>query len=297
MATGRDELLLDFDGLRAFDTHVHLGTRDWIVDSMGPYKDSVERYFNTRMEPVELEEMVALYRRLNLGALLLAWDAERHTGRPALSNETVAAICRQYPDVFIGFGSVDPHRADAQSRLEEVRDLGLRGLKLHPTLQDFAPDDPELAPFFETAARLNLRLLVHTGTSGVGAGEPGGQGLALDLCRPMRLDAIAARYPAMPILMAHVGWPWHLEALAMALHKTNVYIDISGWKPKYLPPEVLRDLKGRLRRQFCFGTDYPMFDPEAQLQAIDELELPEAVLPLLMKENARRFLGLASESR
>jgi predicted TIM-barrel fold metal-dependent hydrolase len=288
--------MLDFGGLSAFDTHVHLGTKDWIVDSMGPYQASVERYFNTRMEPVELEEMVALYRRLKLGGLLLAWDAERHTGRPALSNTAVAHICRQYPDVFIGFGSVDPHRADARARLEEVRDLGLLGLKLHPTLQNFAPDDPDLAPFFEAAASLGLRLLVHTGTSGVGAGEPGGQGLALDLCRPMRLDALAARYPEMPILLAHVGWPWHLEALAMALHKTNVFIDISGWKPKYLPPEVLRDMRGRLRRQFCFGTDYPMFDPEAQLQATLELDLPEPVLPLLLKENARRFLGLSAES-
>jgi hypothetical protein len=286
--------MLDFDALAAFDTHVHLGTREWMVDSMGPYHASVERYFNTKMEPVELSEMVDLYRGLNLGALLLAWDAERHTGRPPLSNRRVAAICEQYPDVFIGFGSVDPHRADAEARLEEVRDLGLLGLKLHPTLQNFEPDDPSLAPFFESAARLGLRLLVHTGTSGVGAGEPGGQGLALDYCRPMRLDALAARYPEMSILLAHVGWPWHLEALAMALHKTNVFIDISGWKPKYLPPDVLRDMKGRLRRQFCFGTDYPMFDPQAQLAAMEELALPDSVAPLVMKDNARRFLGLGT---
>ena len=65
----------------------------------------------------------------------------------------------------------------------------------------------------------------------------------------------------MPIVLAHVGWPWHLEAVAMALHKSNVYLDISGWKYRYLPDEVRREMPRRLRGQFLFGTDYPMFDP------------------------------------
>ncbi len=283
---------MDWDSIVAMDMHVHLATKDWVEGSMGPYRASVERYFNIRMNPVSLEDMVEEYRRARVGALLLGWDAERHTRRPPLANAAVADICRRYADVFYGFGSVDPHRADALDRVREVADLGLLGLKLHPTLQGFAPDDPSLARFFEEAARLNLRLLVHTGTSGVGAGEPGGQGLALDLCRPMRLDSLAARYPEMPILLAHVGWPWHLEALAMALHKTNVSIDISGWKYRYLPPEVLRDMKGRLSHQFCFGTDYPMFRLADQLASVDDLGLAAEVRDRLLKGNARRFLGL-----
>jgi predicted TIM-barrel fold metal-dependent hydrolase len=285
--------VVNWDAIVAMDMHVHLATEAWIVGSMGPYGSSVERYFHRRLEPQPLEAMVEEYRSAQVGALLLGWDAERHTKRPPLANADVAAICRAYPDVFLGFGSVDPHRPDALDRLREVADLGLLGLKLHPTMQSFAPDDPALAPFFERAARLGLRLLVHTGTSGVGAGEPGGQGLALDLCRPMRLDALAARYPEMPILLAHVGWPWHLEALAMALHKTNVYIDISGWKYRYLPPDVLRELKGRLSQQFCFGTDYPMFSLTEQLASVEELGLPPDVRRRLLKDNARHFLGMA----
>ena len=166
--------------------------------------------------------------------------------------------------------------------------LGLRGLKLHPTMQDFDPGDDRFLPFFDAAAELGLVLLTHAGTSGLGAGEPGGQGLRIDLARPILLDRIAARHPGMKIVLAHVGWPWHLEAVAMALHKSNVFLDISGWKYRYLPEEVRREIPRRLRGQFLFGTDYPMFDPEACLAELDRLQLPEDVASAVLRENASR---------
>jgi len=96
----------------------------------------------------------------------------------------------------------------------------------------------------------------------------------------------------MQIVLAHVGWPWHLEAVAMALHKSNVYLDISGWKYRYLPDEVKREIPRRLRNQFCFGTDYPMFDPGACLSELDRLELPEDVANAVLRDNAAALLGL-----
>ena len=96
----------------------------------------------------------------------------------------------------------------------------------------------------------------------------------------------------MKIVLAHVGWPWHLEAVAMALHKSNVYLDISGWKYRYLPDEVKREIPRRLRGQFCFGTDYPMFDPEACLGELDRLELPPDVADAVLRDNAAELLGL-----
>lgn len=276
--------------VRAIDTHVHLATKAWLEDSMGPYQGSVERYFGRPMKVRTADEMAEEYRTHNVLGVLLAWDAEHFTGRPPVPNPTVAALCERYPEQFVGFGSVDPHRRDALARIREVSQLGLLGLKIHPTLQGFDPGDPVWLPYFEEAASLGLSILSHTGTSGVGAGEPGGQGLRLDVAAPMRLDPIAARFPDLRILMAHVGWPWHLEALAMALHKTNVYIDISGWKYRYLPTEVLRDMKGRLQHQFCFGTDYPMFELGQQLQEFDDLKLTDTVSQQLRIANPLRFL-------
>jgi predicted TIM-barrel fold metal-dependent hydrolase len=148
--------------------------------------------------------------------------------------------------------------------------------------------------FFDLAAELGLIVLTHAGTSALGAGEPGGQGLRIDLARPILFDRIAARHPHMRIVLAHVGWPWHLEAVAMALHKANVVLDISGWKYRYLPEEVRREMSRRLRAQVCFGTDFPMFDPEACLAELDRLELPPDVRQLVLRDNAAELLGLAA---
>jgi uncharacterized protein len=278
--------------VRGIDMHVHVPTEEWLCGCMGPYMDSVERYFGRRPRPTTVDELIATYEELDLGGVLLGWDAERATGRAPLENEWLAEICARSEHRFVGFGSVDPLRPDALHRLARFPELGLRGVKLHPTLQAFDPSDAALVPFFDAIAELNLIVLTHAGTSGVGAGEPGGQGLRIDLARPLLYDPIAARHPQLRIVLAHVGWPWHLESLAMALHKTNVYLDISGWKYRYLPDDVRREMSRRLSGQFCFGTDFPMFDPAEMLVEFEALELPEPVARRVMYDNAAELLGL-----
>jgi predicted TIM-barrel fold metal-dependent hydrolase len=274
--------------VRAVDMHVHLPTGDWVCGCIGHYLDSIERYFGKRPEPHSVEELIALYERLDMVGVLLGWDAQGKV----LDNAEIARICEQADGRFIGFGSVDPKREDAIERLSRFPSLGLRGLKLHPTLQDFDPGEDRYLPFFDAAAELGLIVLTHAGTSGLGAGEPGGQQLRIDVSRPLLYDRIAARHPSLRIVLAHVGWPWHLEALAMALHKTNIYLDISGWKYRYLPDEVKREMPRRLRGQFVFGTDYPMFDPEVCLAELDRLELAPEVASAVLRDNAAALLGL-----
>src|SRR3954452_10147497 len=274
--------------MRGVDMHVHLPTGDWVCGCVGHYADSIERYFGSRPEPHSIGDLVALYERLDLVGVLLGWDAQ---GRE-IDNAQLAATCAASGGRFMGFGSVDPNRHDAIERLQRCPARGLRGLKLHPTMQAFDPGDDRFLPFFDAAADLGLILLTHAGTSGLGAGEPGGQGLRIDLARPILLDRIAARHPGMPLVLAHVGWPWHLEAVAMALHKSNVFLDISGWKYRYLPEEVRREIPRRLRGQFLFGTDYPMFDPEACLAELDALGLPPDVASAVLRDNAAALLDL-----
>jgi predicted TIM-barrel fold metal-dependent hydrolase len=278
--------------MRAVDFHVHLPTQAWVCGCIGEYLDSAERYFGRRPETITVEDFVALYAREDLVGVLLGWDAERATGRAPLANADVAEVCAGSDGTLVGFGSVDPARPDALSRVAEIAGLGLRGVKLHPTLQDFDPGDDRWLPFFDAIAEAGLMVLTHAGTSGLGAGEPGGQGLRIDVARPLLFDRIAARHPGMPIVLAHVGWPWHLEALAMALHKSNVYLDISGWKYRYLPEDVVREMRRRLVGQFVFGTDYPMFDPAACLEEFDALGLPEPAASRILRDNAVELLGL-----
>jgi len=261
--------------VRAIDFHVHLPTPDWLDGSMAGYVEAAEAYFRAPVQRASLAELADRYRGLNVRAVLLAWDAETATGRPRVPNETVAAACRDFPDVFTGLGSVDPHKGDAAvAEVANIAALGLRGVKFHPSLQAFAPDDPAYRPVFAACQEHGLLALFHTGTSGIGAGQPGGQGIGLDYARPIRLDAVAAAHPGLTVVAAHFGWPWHMELVAMALHKTNVYIDISGWSPKRIPAEVVRELRGRLSAQFLWGSDFPFITPERCLAELESLDLP-----------------------
>jgi predicted TIM-barrel fold metal-dependent hydrolase len=278
--------------MRAIDFHVHLPIPQWLDVSMRGYIEAAEAYFRSPVARRSLEEVAREYQNMDLLAVLLAWDAETATGRPRLSNELVAEACRDYPEVFTGFGSVDPRKGErAVAEVDEIAQLGLKGVKLHPSLQAFAPDDERFWPIFARCQELGLAALFHTGTSGIGAGQPGGQGIRLDYARPIRLDAVAAEFPRLQVIAAHFGYPWHLELLAMALHKTNVWIDISGWAPRYIPPEVVRDMKGRLQNQFLFGSDYPFLQPQRCLEELEALDIPQPVLQKVLVDNARTLLG------
>ncbi len=280
--------------MRAIDFHVHLPTSEWLDVTMEGYTEVAEKYFRSPVSRKTLEQVAEEYRGLDIMALLLAWDAETATHRPRLSNQYVADAVKAFPDIFLGFGSVDPLKGEEAVRgLDEIKALGLKGVKFHPSIQRFAPDDERYWPVFARCQELGLIGLFHTGTSGIGAGTPGGQGIRLDYCRPIRLDTVAAEFPRFEIIAAHFGYPWHDEMLAIALHKTNVHIDISGWAPRYIPATVVRDLKGRLQDQFLFGSDYPFIHPERCLDELASLELSAAVTQKLLLDNGKRLLGLS----
>jgi hypothetical protein len=276
--------------VRAIDFHVHLPTPDWLDGSMAGYVEAAEAYFRATVERQSLGQLAGMYRALQVRAVLLAWDAETATGRPRVPNETVAGAVREFPDVFAGIGSVDPHKGPgAVEEIANIAALGLRGVKFHPSLQAFAPDDPQFDPVWSACERHGLLALFHTGTSGIGARQPGGQGIRIDYSHPLKLDAVAAAHPDLTVVAAHFGWPWHMDLIAIALHKTNVYIDISGWSPKRIPAEVVRELRGRLSGQFLWGSDFPFISPQRCLAQLDELGIADEAL---LYGNAARILGL-----
>ena len=109
---------------------------------------------------------------------------------------------------------------------------------------------------------------------------------------PVCLDEVAADFPDMPIIMAHPSVPWQDEALSVAVHKPNVWIDLSGWSPKYFPPQLVRYANSLLKDRVLFGTDFPVLTPERWLRDFAALEIKDEVRPLILKDNAVRLLGL-----
>lgn len=252
---------------RAIDFHVHLPTKAFMDGTLGKYRSAVERFFHVQITLRDAETIAAEYAAQDVVGVVLAFDAETNTGQPALTNDVVAELVRRFPDRFVGFASVDPLKGEAAIHEIEraIRDLGLVGAKFHPNLQGFAPSDPRFFPLFAKIAELGVPALFHTGTSGLGAGMPGGGGIKLEYSRPIHLDSLAAEFPELTIIGAHPSWPWEQEMIAILQHKPNVYNDLSGWSPKRIPPALLREAAGRLNRKFLFGSDYPFITPESWL--------------------------------
>ncbi|MNH26078.1 Amidohydrolase [compost metagenome] len=173
-----------------------------------------------------------------------------------------------------------------------IEDFGIKGFKFHPTCQGFFPNDRMAYQLYEVIADYGLPAIFHSGHSGVGSGMPGGGGLRLKYSNPMHLDDVAADFPDMKIILAHPSWPWQDEALSVCLHKPNVYIDLSGWSPKYFPPQLVQYANTLLKHKMLFGSDYPLITPDRWMKDFTEAGFKEDVHSLILKDNAIKVLGL-----
>jgi hypothetical protein len=278
--------------MRAIDVHVHVPAPPG--HPAAAEAESMAAYFKSGTLPRTPDEMYETYRTLDIFGVIFSIDAETTSGVPYVGNDWVASVVRKYPDRFIGFASVDPWKgALALQELERsVNELGLRGLKLHPTTQAFFPNDTRFYPLWEKCAELRIPALFHTGQTGVGAGTPGGGGYKLKYAHPLHLDDVAADFPELTIIMAHPAVPWQEEQLSVALHKANVYMDLSGWSPKYFRPVLLQYATTLLQDKVLFGSDYPSLQPDRWLRDFEALAMTEEVRRKILLENAQKLLRL-----
>jgi predicted TIM-barrel fold metal-dependent hydrolase len=282
--------------LTAVDVHVHIesdGHGHFSLDD--ELMDASAKYFRADHDRTpSLEQIADLYRSLNMAAVVFTVDASTASGHPALSSEDILDAAAAHADVLIPFGSVDPLRgADAVAQARSlVRDHGARGFKFHPSMQGFAPNDPQFYPLYAEIESLGVPALFHTGQTGIGAGLPGGRGIKLRLSDPMLVDDVAADFPELKIILAHPSVPWAASSISIATHKANVFIDLSGWAPKYFPPELVRAANSLLQDKVLFGTDYPLLTPQRWLSDFDALDIKPQVRPKILKHNAVKLLGL-----
>jgi uncharacterized protein len=284
------------DSLAAIDVHVHIES-----DGHGCFSLDDElmaasaKYFKSGDDRApSLERIAGIYRELNMAAVVFTVDSGTFTGHPALSSEDICDAAREHADVLIPFGSVDPLRgagAVAQAR-RLVGEHGARGFKFHPSLQGFAPNDERFYPLWEEIQALGVPALFHTGQTGIGAGLPGGRGIKLRLSDPMLIDDVAADFPSLNVILAHPSVPWADSAISMATHKANVFIDLSGWSPKYFPPNLVRNANSLLQDKVLFGTDFPLLTAQRWLRDFEALDIKPDVRPKILKANAARLLGL-----
>jgi uncharacterized protein len=279
---------IDPTSLTAIDVHVHLE-----AEEKSSTDDAARGYFGDSGAPRDAKGLADYYRSRRMAFVVFTVD-ERLSGRRHVTNDDVLAFAAEHADVAMPFVSVDPTRGpDAVREARRLVATGLvRGLKLHPPLQQFFANDRAAYPLYEVFAEAKLPVLFHTGHSGIGTGQPGGGGIRLKYGNPMPIDDVAVDFPDLPIVMAHPSFPWQDEAISICLHKPGVYIDLSGWSPKYFSPTLVQYANTLLKRKVMFGSDYPWITPDRWLADFEKIGIKDDVRPLILKENAVRLLGL-----
>ena len=285
---------MNIKDLVAIDVHTHAWKSALAVDDAPTdSQEAMGRYFRYQPQHSTVPEMAEMYRKLRMAFVVFTVDSMRQNKK--IGNEEIAELAHKHSDVAIPFASINPHRGKEGVAAAKglIRDHKVRGFKFHPSEQDFFPNDRMAYPLYEAIAEAKLPALFHTGQTGVGAGTPGGGGIRLKYSNPMLLDDVAADFPDMPIVLAHPSFPWQEEALSVATHKPQVYIDLSGWSPKYFPPILVQYANTLLKDKILFGSDYPVMAPERWMADFEKLPIKPEVRPLILKENAAKLLGIA----
>jgi len=292
--------MIDTKKIQAIDIHTHAeepcgGHRD---DGYHDFQAGMAAYFKNPagangMLP-SIEETAKYYRERNIAAVIFPVDAERETGFHRYSNDDVARICADNSDILIPFASIDPWKGKMAVREAKrlITEYGVKGFKFHPTMQGFFPNDRMAYPLYEAIEDAGAIALFHTGQTGVGSGMPGGMGMRLKYSNPIHIDDVAADFPDLKIILAHPSFPWQEEALAVCQHKPNVYIDLSGWSPKYFPEILVKHANSLLKKKMLFGSDWPAITPDRWLVDFKNAGFRDEVRPLILKDNALRLLGL-----
>lgn len=233
-------------------------------------------------------------------------DTGRQAGKPAVpiaeQNRIVGEAAARFPDRLLAFFSIDPRREGALDLFRKgVEDWGMKGLKLHPT-SGFFPHDEACYPFYEKCLEYGIPVLFHTGNQPLP--------MKARFTQPIHVDDVAADFPDLSIIMAHVGHLlWH-EALFVAIRKPNVYFDFSDWQATF--NERPEEFYGMLRRiiddlgpwRVFFGTDGPYLNvlcpldkwvnaiKEPDLSSCPEVSFTDEEKRIIMGDAFARLLGI-----
>ena len=290
-------MTIDLSSVKAIDVHVHAEVGRAGEDGLRPeWRQAAAAYFGDHALPT-VDDVAAYYRERKLAAVVFTVDAETVTGRRAVPNEEIAEAARREPR------RPDPVRVDrseqgrAGGRRGAAADPGLCGSRASSSTPTCRPSTRTTVPSIRCTRSWPRPVCLRSSTvvtRGSGRDSREVAGIRLKYSNPMYVDDVAVDFPELRIVLAHPSFPWQDEAISVALHKQQVFIDLSGWSPKYFPPQLVQYANTLLRDRVLFGSDYPLITPDRWLDDFARADFRDDVRPLILKENAARLLGLTA---
>lgn len=276
------------------DVHSHFSTEEGFVFQDPGASDTFGEEFDLRTEA----EMVEDLQEANVKPMLdFGFTAEAEVEVAREKHDYFADMYAEHPETFLGLWvQLDPRHGEAA--VEEFErcltdlDMGIVGFTINGSTTNVPADDERYEPFYERCLDEGAPVLINNGYSGLGAGQPGGDGHLVEPCHPKYVDRVAADHPELQIIMGRPGWPWQDEAIATLLHKANVVgNELHGWRPKYYPDELKYDITRRLKGKVMFGGDYPLIDYETLRSDWEAMDLDDEMLERVYRGNAADALG------
>ncbi len=276
------------------DIHSHWGTRRGYPLQTEEELAQQRATWNSSPNYATEAEMADYFRASGVRAVLdFGFAKFRPLEEMRSLHDYAFATERAHRDVILGHWiHVDPRLGEAG--LKELRRcidrrVGFLGYAVSASLSPPASDDA-YGPYYRLCIEAGIPVLIFVGTTGLGAGLPGGGGVILDHCHPRHLDFVAAFYPQLKIVAARPGWPWQAETIAVLMHKRNIWYELHGWSPKYHSPDLKHEIPRRLKHRILFGADYPLFTYERLVRDWRAEGYSEEVLAHVFHGNAERFL-------
>jgi len=277
------------------DIHVHAVLVKELTDNRPVLLRDARELFDLRTSPQPLSTLLGEMDDCNIDkSVLLPINCEKLLGSKMPSNEEIADLVRLGGRRLIGFSSVDPNSGtEALTDLRDSHDaLGLIGLKLNPAMQAFDPAGSDALEIYKVAEQLEMPILIHTGLTFSNR-------FSIRYNQPSIYDDIARKHPKLKLCLAHMGWPWVWDAVAITIRNPNVYLDTAGTfagTPIETMRQIISSISARvfentLGDRLIFGSDYPRIEMNKMFNAVSSLPLRREVLDAILRENALGFLG------
>ena len=286
--------------MQIFDLHSHWGTRRGYVLRTPEQLAQQKRTWNSEPAYVTEEAMAAYLRQHEVQTILdFGFTKSMPVAEVRAYHDYAVDVQATYPDAIFGHWlQIDPRTGrEGVAEFERVAaaSRGFIGICVSAPGMGFPADDPIYDPFYEASVAMRRPVLVLVGTTGSGAGLRGGGGVRLDLSHPRYVDSLSVRFPDLTIIAGRNPWPWPEDMIAVLLHKPDVYLELHGWSPKYLPDALQREITRRLKHKIMFGADYPLFTYERLVADWRALGFDDATLARVFRENALAlFAGSAT---